>query len=175
VATPERLNVFFESLYSELHAMAHQQLQRGAHPNAHLLNTTALVHEVYLRFAGVETVAVDDRRHFLAYAANAMRSVVVDIMRAQCADKRGAGAGLLALNTDIADAAPASAEEVLRIHEALLELASIDGALVQVVEMRYFAGLNEDEIAGALQLSSRTVRRHWQKARIFLRAKLAAH
>ncbi len=174
-ARPERLNVLFESLYSELHAMAHQQLQRGANPHAHLLNTTALVHEVYLRFAGIERAAVDDRRHFLAYAANAMRSVVVDIMRAHCADKRGAGAGLLTLNTDIADAVPASAEEVLRIHEALLELASIDGALVQVVEMRYFAGLNEDEIAGAMQLSSRTVRRHWQKARIFLRANLAAH
>jgi RNA polymerase sigma factor (TIGR02999 family) len=155
--------------------MAHRQLQRGANPNDHLLNTTGLVHEAYLRFAGVERVAVDDRRHFLAYAANTMRSVVVDLMRAHCADKRGAGAGQLTLNTDLADAVPAAAEDVLRVHDALLELACIDGALVQVVEMRYFAGLSEDEIAGAMQLSSRTVRRHWQKARIFLRAKLAAH
>lgn len=170
--SPDGLNALFESLYGELHSMAHQQLQRGANPDAHVLDTTALVHEAYLRFSAA--AKVDDRRHFLAYAANAMRSVVVDIMRAQCADKRGAGAGLLTLNTDISNSVAASAQEVLGIHEALLDLASIDAALVQVVEMRYFAGLNEDEIADAMQLSSRTVRRHWQKARIYLRATLAA-
>jgi DNA-directed RNA polymerase specialized sigma24 family protein len=95
-------------------------------------------------------------------------------MRAQCADKRGGGAGMLTLNTDVWNSVPASAEEVLCIHEALLDLANIDAALVQVVEMRYFAGLSEDEIAGVMQLSCRTVRRHWQKARIYLRANLAA-
>ena len=172
-AIPDTLNAFFQSLYRELHSLAHQQLNRSAASAA--LNTTALVHEVYLRFANAENISVADRQHFLAYAANAMRSVVVDIMRAHSAVKRGGGAALLTLNTDISNAAPASTDEVLRIHEALLDLANIDATLVRVVEMRYFAGLNEDEIAGAMQLSARTVRRHWQKARIFLRASLTAH
>jgi RNA polymerase sigma factor (TIGR02999 family) len=164
------VNQLFEALYLELQAMAHQQLRRGA--DAQVLNTTALVHEVYLRFANAEKLIDGGRQHFLAYAANAMRSVVVDIMRAQHADKRGAGATPLTLNTDVSNAVPSSADEVLRIHEALLELSTIDQALVQVVEMRYFAGLNDDEIADAMQLSPRTVRRHWQKARVFLRANL---
>ena len=165
------VNQLFEALYLELQAMAHQQLRRGA--GAPALDTTALVHEAYLRFANAEKFKIDDRQHFLAYAANAMRSVVVDIMRAQHADKRGAGAAPLTLNTDVSNAVPSSADEVLRIHEALLELAAIDQVLVQIVEMRYFAGLSEGEIADAMQLSARTVRRHWQKARIFLRANLA--
>jgi RNA polymerase sigma factor (TIGR02999 family) len=169
---PDSLNAYFESLYRELHSLAHQQLRRGAGPAT--LDTTALVHEVYLRFADADQLAISDRRHFLAYAATTMRSVVVDIMRARCADKRGAGAGSLTLNTEVADAAAATPEDVVRIHEALLELSSVDPMLVQVVEMRYFAGLNEDEIADAMQLSARTVRRHWQKARIFLRASMTA-
>jgi RNA polymerase sigma factor (TIGR02999 family) len=164
------VNHLFEALYFELQAMAHQQLRRGL--GAPALNTTALVHEAYLRFANAEQFKIGDRQHFLAYAANAMRSVVIDIMRAQRAGKRGAGAALLTLNTDVSNAVPSSADEVLRIHEALLELSAIDQALVQIVEMRYFAGLSEDEIADALQLSPRTVRRHWQKARIFLLANL---
>ena len=106
--------------------------------------------------------------------ANTMRSVIVDIMRAHRAEKRGSGAALLTLNTDVANALPSSEDEVLRIHDALLELESIDGILVRVVEMRYFAGLSEEEIADAMQISTRTVRRHWQKARIFLRETLAA-
>jgi RNA polymerase sigma factor (TIGR02999 family) len=164
------VNQLFEALYLELQAMAHQQLRRGA--DAQILNTTALVHEAYLRFVNAEKLIVDDRQHFLAYAATAMRSVVVDIMRGKHAEKRGAGATPLTLNTDVSNAVPSSADEVLRIHEALLELSTIDPALVLVVEMRYFAGLSEDEIADAMQLSPRTVRRHWQKARVFLRANL---
>jgi RNA polymerase sigma factor (TIGR02999 family) len=164
-----RLNNAFDSLYRELHAMAHAQLRGGS---AGTVNTTILVHELYLRLANAEDVPVADARHFLAYASNAMRFVIVDIIRAQRADKRGGGAAPLTLNTNIVNRAPASADEILRVHEALLELSSIDALLVKIVEMRYFAGLTEAEIAAAVQLSTRTVRRHWQKAVIFLRASL---
>jgi RNA polymerase sigma factor (TIGR02999 family) len=160
------VNDLFAALYADLHAMAHKQLQRAQGP---LLDTTALVHEAYLQFADSEQVPVADRRHFLAYAAHVMRSVVVDIIRSQGAEKRGSGAVPVTLNTDVRDAVPATEEEVLKIHEALGALSVIDTVLVQIVEMRYFAGLSEGEIADATQLSERTVRRHWQKARIFLR------
>jgi RNA polymerase sigma factor (TIGR02999 family) len=166
----ERLNSAFDALYRELHSMAHAQLRGG---NGGSVNTTILVHELYLRLAKAEGVPVADPRHFLAYASNAMRFVVVDLIRAQRAEKRGGGASPLTLNTNIMNRAPASADEILRVHEALIELSSIDAMLVKIVEMRYFAGLTEEEIAEAVQLSTRTVRRHWQKAVIFLRASLA--
>jgi RNA polymerase sigma factor (TIGR02999 family) len=162
-------NDLFAALYADLHAMAHNQLRRAQGP---LLDTTALVHEAYLRFADSEQVPAADRRHFLAYAAHVMRSVVVDIIRSQSAEKRGSGALCVTLNTDVRDVVPATEGEVLKIHEALAELSTIDTVLVQIVEMRYFAGLTEKEIAVATQLSERTVRRHWQKARIFLRESL---
>jgi RNA polymerase sigma factor (TIGR02999 family) len=110
----------FQLLYRELHAMAHRQLHRSPSPAG--LNTTALVHEAYLRVAHAGACNIVDGEHFLAYAANAMRSVIVDIMRAHRAEKRGSGAAPLTLNTDLANAMPSSEDEVLRIHEALLEL-----------------------------------------------------
>jgi RNA polymerase sigma factor (TIGR02999 family) len=166
----DRLNSAFDALYRDLHSMAHAQLRGGS---AGAVNTTILVHELYLRMANAEGVPVADPRHFLAYASNAMRFVVVDMIRAQRADKRGGGAAPLTLNTNIVNRAPAPADEILRVHESLLELSDIDPLLVKIVEMRYFAGLTEAEIAEAVQLSTRTVRRHWQKAVIFLRTSLA--
>jgi RNA polymerase sigma factor (TIGR02999 family) len=163
------LNKVFDSLYRELHFMAHQQLRRNGSGG---LNTTVLVHELYLRLAKADEVPVSDPRHFLAYACNAMRFVIVDIIRAQNSEKRGAGVAPLTLDARLANSISTSADEIVRVHEALLELASIDALLVQVVEMRYFAGLTEAEIAESMQMSTRTVRRHWQKAVIYLRANL---
>jgi RNA polymerase sigma factor (TIGR02999 family) len=168
---PAKVNDVFQMLYRELHAMAHQQLRRGG--SAPVLDTTVLLHEAYVRLAAADTPIVADGRHFLAYAANTMRSVVVDIVRAQRAEKRGAGATPLTLNTGVANSLPATDADVLRIHEALLELESIDGDLVQLVEMRYFGGLSEEQIAEAMQVSTRTVRRQWHKARLFLRETLS--
>jgi RNA polymerase sigma factor (TIGR02999 family) len=162
----ERLNRAFDSLYKELHSMAHAQLRRT--PGS--VNTTVLVHELYLRMANAKAVPVADSRHFLAYASNAMRFVIVDIIRAQRADKRGGGAAPITLDTALADHARASENEVLRVHEALVELSSLDPSLVQLIEMRYFAGLSEAEIAEVMQLSVRTVRRHWKKAILLLKA-----
>lgn len=160
----------FEQLYQELHAMAHDQLRRGSGPPT--LNTTVLVHETYLRLAGAGAASITDGRHLLAYASNVMRSVVVDMVRARRAGKRGAGAKPVTLSTGIVDEGCGTEEDVLKIHEALLELSVIDSVLVAVVEMRYFAGLSEEEIGAAMQISTRTVRRHWHKARLFLRETL---
>ena len=164
------LDALFARLYAELRSLAHQQLRRG--PQPHGLNTTGLVHEAYLRFASVGDEQPDDRQHFLAYASTAMRSVVVDSLRADQAAKRGGGAQQVTLNTDIGAGLVADTDETLRIHDALLDLGNIDAQLVQIVEMRFFGGLSDAEIAGALGMSLRTVQRHWQKARLFLYAQL---
>jgi RNA polymerase sigma factor (TIGR02999 family) len=168
---PAKVNDVFQTLYRELHAMAHQQLRRAG--PAPVLDTTVLLHEAYMRLAASDVSKIVDGRHFLAYAANTMRSVVVDIVRAERAEKRGAGAAPLTLDTGVKNSLPASDGDVLRIHEALLELESIDEDLVHIVEMRYFAGLSEEQIADAMQVSTRTVRRQWHKARLFLRETLS--
>jgi RNA polymerase sigma factor (TIGR02999 family) len=97
-----------------------------------------------------------------------MRSVVVDLVRARLAERRGGGAAHVTLNTAIGDGAPAAEAEILRVHEALEELATLNERMAQVVEMRYFAGLTEPEIADALGVTERTVRRDWEKARVLL-------
>jgi RNA polymerase sigma factor (TIGR02999 family) len=170
---PRSIDRLFEVLYRDLHVMAHRHLHPGSGaPPA--LNTTVLVHEAYLRLANAEKSTIVDGRQLLAYAAHVMRSVIVDMMRSENAEKRGSGQASLTLDTGISDAVPASADEALKVNDALIELNCIDTVLVQIVEMRYFAGLTEEEIAETMQMSTRTVRRHWHKARIFLRENLAA-
>jgi RNA polymerase sigma factor (TIGR02999 family) len=166
-----KLNQVFATVYAELHAMAHRQLQRNRRSTA--LDTTSLVHDVYVRFANGSTVPVEDRKHFLGYCATAMRSVVVDMVRAQLADKRGAGVEPITLNTSAQGSIAAAGDQIIKIHEALLELKVIDAELVKIVEMRYFAGMTHEEIAEATSINVRTVRRHWQKARAFLKEALA--
>ena len=100
------------------------------------------------------------------------RSVVVDLVRSKLADRRGGGAAHITLNTGIGDGAPAAEAEILRVHEALEELAALNERMAQVVEMRYFAGLTEAEIADALGVTERTVRRDWEKARLLIRESL---
>jgi RNA polymerase sigma factor (TIGR02999 family) len=166
-----KLNQVFATVYAELHAMAHRQLQRNRRSTA--LDTTSLVHDVYVRFASGSAVPVEDRKHFLGYCAAAMRSVVVDMVRAQLADKRGAGVEPITLNTGVQGSIAAAGDQIIKIHEALLELKVIDAELVKIVEMRYFAGMTHEEIAEATSINVRTVRRHWQKARAFLKEALA--
>lgn len=154
-------------LYRELRALARSRLRRSGELT--LLDTTALVHEGWLRLHGRDDLAFADRQHFFAYAARAMHSVVVDLVRARQAERRGGGAEHLALDTAVAESAAAPADaEVLRVHEALAELATVDARLAEVVELRYFGGLSEAEIAAALGVTERTVQRDWQKARLLL-------
>ena len=115
---------------------------------------------------------IEDRVHFLRWAGRVMRSVIVDFARRRTADPRGGGAAHVALTTGIADERRDSAEEILAVHEALDDLAAVDPRLAQVVELRYFGGLTEPEIAEALGVTDRTVRRDWQKGQLLLREAL---
>jgi len=160
-------------LYDDLHRIAHQRMRVSG--NDQTLNTTGLVHESYLRLLKVGRVDVDDRNHFLVYSARVMRSIIVDLVRKKAAERHGGGAQNVALNTNLAGGICASEDQVVRINDALDELAQVDPTLVQVVEMRYFVGLSEQEISAALGIAVRSVRRYWQKARLLLQAALEAH
>lgn len=153
-------------LYAELRQLARSRLRRSGELT--LMDTTALVHESFLRLQGDAAPAFPDRHHFLAYASRVMRAVVVDLVRARRAERRGGGAEHVPLDTGLGDSLAAHDDEVLRVHEALDELAAAEPRLAQVVELRYFGGLSEAEIAAALGVTDRTVQRDWQKARLFL-------
>ncbi len=156
----------FELLYPELRRIAHARLSRNVRDT--LLDTTALVNECYLKFAQAERLTPGDRVHFLAYAANVMRSIIVDAARAGLAQRRGGDAEHVTLNTEAAEGAQSPEDEILDVDAALTELAKLDPRLVRVVEMRYFGGMKDSEIAQALGLTDRTVRRDWEKARLLL-------
>ncbi len=162
----QAMNRLFEVLYDDLRLLARAKLRRSAPMT--VLDTTALVHESYLRFLRTGDLRVEDRPHFLAYAARVMRSIVVDLIRSRLADRHGGNALHVTLNTEISDSASVREDEVIMVNDALEELATIDPRLVKVVEMRYFAGMSEDEIAESLGVSVRTVERDWEKARLFL-------
>ena len=157
-----------ELLYADLRRIAHGKLGQGAAPT--LLDTTALVHECFLRLQKLQRLQLNDRTHFLVYAARVMRSVIVDLVREARAERRGGGQPLVTLDSAVHPAAAAVAgdRQILAVHEALAELAAVDERLVRVVEMRYFVGLEMDEIAQALGVAKRTVERDWEKARSFL-------
>ncbi len=161
-----------EFLYQDLRQMARARLR--AHQPLTLLDTTALVHESFLRLVKTGRVEVGDRSHFLGYAARVMRSVIVDFVRRKQAERRGGDQFHVTLNTAIAGSVANTEEDVLRISEALDELAQVDARAVQVVEMRYFAGMTEQEIAEALGVTERTVRRDWEKAKLLLKAALGS-
>ncbi len=156
----------FEALYPELRLIAHARLSRNGRNT--LLDTTVLVHECYMKFLGAQRLNVEDRAHFLAYSATAMRSIIVDAVRASRADRRGGDADHVSLNTGHAEGVAQGEDEIVDVDEALKELAKLDPRLVQVVEMRYFGGMTDLEIAQALGLTDRTVRRDWEKARLLL-------
>jgi RNA polymerase sigma factor (TIGR02999 family) len=165
------LHRVFDATYQDLRRLARMRLTHSA--RGVLLDTTSLVHESYLRFANAGELNITDRQHFLRYAANVMRSVIVDFVRERMAERRGGAAQHVTLNTQASDAGSAGEEEILRVHEALDELAQYDERMAQVVEMRYFAGMTEGEIADALGITDRTVRRDWEKARLLLAEALA--
>ena len=165
------LRIVFDATYTELRSLARSRLSRGGRNT--LLDTTSLVHEAYMRFADSGRLRIGDREHFLKYASHVMRSVIVDFVRERVAQRRGGGAVHVTLNSEIHDSATMAGEaEILNVHEALEQLAQVDARLVQVVEMRYFAGMTEPEIAVALGVTERTVRRDWQKARLVLAEQL---
>ena len=160
------------TLYQELHSMARRQLA-GQHGQT--LDATALVHEAYLKLIGHREAQFDDRGHFFAYAASAMRSVVVDYARQRMAQKRG---GDLHRVTDLPEDIEGGLrldDDMLALDIALTRLAGVDERLARIVELRYFAGLSEVEIAELMDRSERSIRRDWQKAKLFLLASLKDH
>lgn len=167
---PEALGRLYALLYPELRRLAHSRLRRSGEMT--LLDTVSLVHESYLRFEKSGALAFGDRSKFMAYAARVMRSVVVDVVRKRQTERRGGDSAHVELDEEMVSAPDPRESEILRVHESLEELAAIDPRLVRVVEMRYFAGMTEAEIAEALGLAVRTVARDWEKARLFLRASL---
>lgn len=160
----------FTVAYPELRKLAHSRLAQSGPMT--LIDTTALVNESWLRLSGKQTLQVETRRKFFAYAAQVMRTVIVDLVRERQAERRGGGARALTLNTAIGDGVAVADDEALHVHEALQSLAAVEPRLAQVVEMRYFGGLTEVEIGEALGLTERTVRRDWDKARLLLAAML---
>lgn len=160
------LKQVFDVTYQDLRRMARARVSQGGRGT--LLDTTSLVHESFLRFANAGDLRVNDRAHFFRYAGHVMRSVIVDMARARLAERRGGDARHVTLNTAAGNRPAEGEEEVVRVHEALEELARHDARLVQVVELRYFAGLTESEIAEILGVTDRTVRRDWEKARLLL-------
>ncbi len=150
-------------LYAELLKLARGQLS-GSDLS---LNPSALVNEAYMRLLKRDAEPVRDRRAFYAYASQAMRSVLVDYIRERGADKRGAGERPITLSTGIAEGIAAT-DDFGRLNDALLELQSADERCFRIVEMRYFGGMTEEDIAAQLDISLATVKRDWRKARAFL-------
>ena len=162
----QALGAAYAAVYEELKRAARAQLRRMRDN----FQTTALVHEAYLKLAGGQ-LAAQDRNHLLALSARAMRQVLVDDARARKADKRGGGQDALTLTASLGGVEKV-AVDVLALDELLASLHTLDERAAQIVELRYFGGYEETEIAQMLGLSDRTVRRDWRKARAFLLAEL---
>ena len=161
-------DALFAAAYQELRRLARSRLHDGGRNT--VLDTTALVHESYLRLVQTGELAIADRRAFFAYASQVMRSVIVDSARARLAERRGGDAQKLTLSTDLAHDLETGEDEIVRVHEALQELESADARAAQMVEMRYFGGYSDTEIAETLDVTVRTVQRDWEKAKVLLRA-----
>jgi RNA polymerase sigma factor (TIGR02999 family) len=164
-------DALFAAAYSELHRLAHARLRDGGRDT--VLDTTCLVHESYLRFLRAGQLRAEDRRAFFAYASQVMRSVIVNSVRERIAQKRGGAARPLTLSTQLGATMADGEESIMKVHEALEELAKAEPRLAQVVEMRYFGGYSEAEMAETLGVTERTVQRDWEKARLILSAALS--
>ena len=152
-------------VYEELRRLAHHHMGRER-PN-HTLQTTALVNEAYLRLADQTNPSWQNRAHFFALAARAMRQILVNYAKSYRAQKRGGGALKVDLDA-VALISPEQTTEILDVHEALERLATLDSRKAHVVELKYFGGLKHDEIAEVLKISTVTVRRDWVFARAWL-------
>ena len=162
---PNALNRLFPVVYAELRALAHRQLAHIRPDDT--LQTTALVHEAYLKLLGAERPEWHDRRHFFAVASRAMRQITVDYARARAAQKRGGNTPALTLDEQRLPVAD-RAHELVLLDQALTELGALSERPAQVVELRFFGGLSVEETAVVMNVSERTVKREWQKARAFL-------
>jgi len=165
-------DALFAALYSELHRLAKAQLARNAGDLT--LGTTTLLHEAYVDLAKRDTALFPDRGRFMAYAARAMRGLIVDYARSRGAQKRGGEFEFAPLDAEI-DQQRAGDTDLKRISEALDELGTVDPLLVQVVDLKFFCGFSFVEIAAMRGQSERTIHRQWEKARIYLHNAIGRH
>jgi len=166
----EALDRLFPLVYAELRRLAKSYMRKER--AGHTLQTTALIHEAYLRLIDAGRVEWRNRAHFFGVAARAMRQILVEMARERGCQKRGGGARQIALDEAMTIGAGLD-EDLVSLDEALGALAKFDARKAQVVEMRFFGGLTEEEVAAALDVSPETVRRDWRLARSWLRKKLS--
>ena len=159
------LDELYPLVYDELHRLARRYMSRER--KDHTLQTTALINEAYVRMVDQKNVNWANRSHFFAISAQIMRRILIDHARRHAYAKRGGGAQQVSLE-EVAAIAPEQGREMLRLDEALKTLAERDPRRSQVVELRYFGGLNNEEIAGVLHVSENTVTRDWNMARAWL-------
>ena len=164
------VQALFTTLYQELHRVARRQLRAGS--AGVTLGATTLLHECYLDMAG-RAAAFPDQHRFIAYAAHAMRGLIVDYIRERRALKRGGEFHLTALDTRVAESIP-EVDDTVRLSEAVDQLLGTDAALAELVELKFFCGFSFAEIAAMRGVSERTVQRDWQKARLLLHSELSA-
>ena len=146
--------------------LARARLRR--HVRTPTLDTGLLIHEAYLRFVAAGRLRIEDRVHFRRWVARAMRSVIVDLARRRQAERRGGRLARVTLTGDLPVEAKGGEDLILRVHDALHTFATADARAAQVVELRFFAGMTEPEVAASLGVTERTVRRDWEKARLLL-------
>ena len=156
-------------VHAELHRIAHRHMA-GERPG-HILQTTALVNEAYMRLIDWKNVEWQNRAHFFAVSARLMRQILVDYARKRGGLKRGGKASPVSLDEAIAARIPLD-DDLIAVHEALLRLSEIDARKGQIVELRFFSGLTEEETAEVLNISPETVRRDWRFAKAWLRNEL---
>jgi RNA polymerase sigma factor (TIGR02999 family) len=161
---PSAASELFATLYRELHRVAARQLRIGA--PGFTLGATTLLHECYLDIAG-RAASFPDQPRFIAYAARAMRGLIIDHIRERQALKRGGEFHLTTLNTAIEESAPLI-DEVSRLNDALAALEQVDLPLAELVDLKYFCGFSFADIATMRGVSERTIQRDWQKARLYL-------
>lgn len=169
VTAPAGTDAMFAEVYQRLKAMAGRQLRTHGRDT---LDTTALVHELYLRLSGNPALAFAHPAQFFAYAARAMRHLLSDRARHRLRQRAGGDWARVTLDGEGGRLAVASAEEALALEAALARLAQADARAAQVVELRYFAGLSQEQVADAMDLSRSTVDRDWRFARAFLHDQL---
>lgn len=164
------LDELYPLVYDELHRLARRYMSRER--KGHTLQTTALINEAYVRLVDQKNVQWANRSHFFAISAQIMRRILIDHARHHAYAKRGGGAKQVSLE-EVAAIAPEQGRELIRLDEALKSLAERDPRRSQVVELRYFGGLNNEEIAGVLNVSQNTVTRDWNMARAWLYQQLS--
>ncbi len=161
----------FAALYSELHRVAKRELGRSGVSGS--LGATTLLHEAYLDIAGRSGPSFPDQARFMKYAARVMRGLIIDHVRSRRALKRGGAFEITALDTDAAGSAVDEAE-LMRISDALDDLAKVEPGLAELVDLKFFCGFSFAEIATMRSVSERTVQRQWEKARIYLHRSIRA-